>query len=100
MPEKQKAHVVDFSQVVLTVAPGEPDNPHTAKKFMLSWWEKNPPERYGKPTIKRFDGWCLIVRRLGVEGRLLAFKDPTHPALLMAMFGEQNYAYVHEEATQ
>lgn len=93
-------HVIDLGQIALTVAPGEPDNPTLAKRFILSWWEKNPPERYGKPVVRALKGWCLVARHLGVEGRLLAFREPNSPQLLMAMFGERDYRYVHEEQGQ
>lgn len=93
-------HIVDFSSVTLVVAPGEPDNPEVAKRFVLSWWEKNPPPQV-TPTIRNYNGWCFVAKFLGTEARLLTFKAANDPVMLMAMFGvSDEYAYVNEEMGQ
>jgi hypothetical protein len=76
----------------LRVAPGEPDDPYRAKKFVLSWWEKDPPpEAYplkGGLTYK--DGWCFVTKLLGEKGRELVGLHPLHEQvsrLWVAMFG-------------
>lgn len=94
-------HIVDFSSVTLVVAPGELDDPNTARRFVLSWWEKNPPATSARPTIRNYNGWCFMTKFLGTEGRLLTYKAANDPAVLRAMFGVRDeYTYVNEEMGQ
>lgn len=72
--------------VRLTVAPGEPDDPQRARRFVLSWWEKDPPKEAGGIMTKRVNSWYFITKTIGVKGREVAAAGQS-AALWVAMFG-------------
>jgi hypothetical protein len=84
----------EVKEIVLSVAPGEPDDPRRARSFLLSWWEKEPPWARGQAgftSIRRPGGWYFITKRLGAEGRLLIVGDGESGPLLNADQSERLY---------
>lgn len=77
-----------IQDVQLVVAPGEPDDPLRAKRFVLTWWELTPRCL-----------WSFCHRNIGAEGRSYVGKAPHDPDVL-ALIGEPTDTIVfREEAT-
>lgn len=71
--------------VVLSVAPGEVDDPQRAKRFILTWWEKKT-------------GWLFCHKSLGEEGRALIEKAPSDPEVLALILREEDIAIFEDPA--
>lgn len=80
-----------IDSVLLTVAPGEPDDPHRAKAFDLTWWEK-----FGEPkeAEQTRGSWSFCRKRLGIEGRQLVGCSWHDPKVLRTIAGDRRYSFV------